>query len=196
MNARPSRLVAQTRIATPLGDLTLAATARGLALAWFDLQKHRSDVVDAPPMPEHPLLVEAAAQFERYFAGALRRFELPLDPLGSPFQQRVWQALQDIPHGSLSTYGRLARELGVPDAARAVGAAVGRNPIAIAVPCHRVVGSGGALTGYAAGLPRKRHLLLLEGAIDGPDRQPGLDFGSGPAAAAQPAALEAGAWRA
>jgi len=157
-------LVAQCRIDTPLGPLTLAATARGLALAWFDKQAHRSDAVDAPLQPENELLRQAAREFDDYFAGRRRRFEVPLDAAGTDFQQRVWQALLRIPMGSLGTYGEIARQLGRPAAARAVGAAVGRNPIAIIVPCHRVVGSDGSLTGYAAGLPRKRALLALEAA--------------------------------
>ncbi|HLL09677.1 MAG TPA: methylated-DNA--[protein]-cysteine S-methyltransferase [Rubrivivax sp.] len=160
-----SRLVAQSQLATPLGPLTLAATQRGLALAWYDKQAHRTAEVAAPLCPQHPLLQQAAAQFDEYFAGKRREFDLPLDPLGTPFQQRVWQALLQIPMGRLSTYGQLARELGVPAAARAIGAAVGRNPICVVVPCHRVIGSNGSLTGYAAGLPRKESLLRLEGAL-------------------------------
>lgn len=160
-----NRLIAQSKIDTPLGPLTLAATVRGLALAWFDQQAHRTAEVAAPALPQHPLLLQAAAQFDQYFAGQRREFALPLDPLGTSFQQRVWQALLRIPLGRLSTYGQIARELGLPDAARAVGAAVGRNPIGIIVPCHRVIGSNGSLTGYAAGLPRKESLLRLEGAL-------------------------------
>jgi len=159
------RFEAQSRIDTPLGPLTLAATARGLALAWFDAQAHRSDAVDAPPRPDHPHLQAAAREFGEYFAGTLRVFRVPLDPQGTPFQQDVWQALLRIPIGALSTYGTIAAQLGLPTAARAVGAAVGRNPVAIIVPCHRVVGRDGSLTGYAAGLPRKEALLRLEGAL-------------------------------
>ena len=159
------RLIAQAQIHTPLGPLTLAATQRGLALAWYEQQAHRTARVAAPLLPEHPLLQQAAVQFDEYFAGKRREFSLLLDPLGTAFQQRVWQALLQIPMGRLSTYGQLARELGVPYAARAVGAAIGRNPIGIIVPCHRVIGSNGSLTGYAAGLPRKESLLRLEGAL-------------------------------
>ena len=159
------RLDAQSRIDTPLGPLTLAITVRGLALAWFDKQAHRTEMVDAPVQPGHPLLQQAAREFDEYFGGTRREFALPLDPQGTPFQQRVWQALLRIPIGRLSTYGEIARQLGLPDAARAVGAAVGRNPIGIVVPCHRVVGSNGSLTGYAAGLPRKESLLQLEGSL-------------------------------
>ena len=157
-------LVAQCRIDTPLGPLTLAATARGLALAWFDKQAHRSDELDAPLQPGNELLLQSAREFDDYFAGRRREFSVPLDPAGTDFQQCVWQELLRIPMGELSTYGEIARQLGRPEAARAVGSAVGRNPIAIIVPCHRVVGSDGSLTGYAAGLPRKRALLALEAA--------------------------------
>lgn len=160
-----NRLIAQSMVDTPLGPLTLAASVRGLALAWFDKQAHRTAEVAAPLLPQHPLLQRAAAEFGEYFAGSRRQFALPLDPLGTAFQQRVWQALLRIPMGRLSTYGEIARELGLPDAARAVGAAVGRNPLGIIVPCHRVIGSNGSLTGYAGGLPRKESLLRLEGAL-------------------------------
>jgi methylated-DNA-[protein]-cysteine S-methyltransferase len=157
-------LVAQCRIDTPLGPLTLAATARGLALAWFDGQAHRTDEVDAPLQPVNDVLRQAEREFDEYFTGRRREFGVPLDPAGTDFQQRVWQALLKIPTGRLGTYGEIARQLGRPAAARAVGAAIGRNPISIIVPCHRVVGRDGSLTGYAGGLPRKQALLRLEGA--------------------------------
>lgn len=159
-----SRLVAQCRIDTPLGPLTLAATPRGLALAWFDGQAHRTDEVAAPLRPDHGVLQQAGRELDEYFQGRRHEFGVPLDPAGTEFQQRVWQALLQIPMGRLGTYGEIARQLGHPTAARAVGAAVGRNPIAIIVPCHRVVGRDGSLTGYAGGLPRKRALLLHEAA--------------------------------
>lgn len=159
------RFDAQKRIDTPMGPLTLAATARGLALLWFDGQRHRSDAVDAPEDAAHRHLVQAERELGEYFAGTRREFEVALDPQGTPFQQRVWQLLRRIPMGRLSTYGAIAKDLGLPDASRAVGAAVGRNPIGIIVPCHRVIGANGSLTGFAAGLPRKEHLLRLEGAL-------------------------------
>ena len=165
MNTVLHRLLAQSRIETPLGPLTLAATARGLALAWFDKQAHRSESLAVPVNPQHPVLQQAELEFAGYFNGQRREFTVVLDPLGTAFQQRVWQALLQIPMGRLSTYGEIARQLGLPDAARAVGAAVGRNPVGIIVPCHRVIGSNGSLTGYAAGLPRKETLLRLEGAL-------------------------------
>jgi methylated-DNA-[protein]-cysteine S-methyltransferase len=156
---------AQSRIDTPLGPLTLAATARGLALAWFDGQAHRSEEIDAPPDPDHPHLALAAREFAAYWRHARTRFTVPLDPQGTAFQQAVWQVLRGIAPGSLASYGEVAQRIGKPAAVRAVGAAIGRNPIAIVVPCHRVVGRDGSLTGYAAGLPRKQALLEREGAL-------------------------------
>jgi methylated-DNA-[protein]-cysteine S-methyltransferase len=156
------RLVAQSRIETPLGALTLAATARGLALAWFDAQAHRTESIDAPVAPEHPVLAQAEREFGEYFAGARRAFDVPLDPQGTDFQHAVWALLRGIPLGALSSYGDIAQRLGRPRAARAVGAAVGRNPLSIIVPCHRVLGRDGSLTGYAGGLPRKQALLQHE----------------------------------
>ncbi|HSQ73579.1 MAG TPA: methylated-DNA--[protein]-cysteine S-methyltransferase [Rubrivivax sp.] len=157
-------LVAQCRIETPLGPLTLAATARGLAAALFDAQSHHPGAIEAPVDPRHPHLALAAREFAAYFAGTGQRFTVALDPAGTPFQQRVWQALLEIAPGTRLSYAEIARRLGRPGAARAIGAAVGRNPIAIIVPCHRVVGSDGSLTGYAGGLPRKRALLAHETA--------------------------------
>ncbi len=160
------RLAAQTRIQSPLGPLTLAASDKGLALVWFDAQAHRSAEVDAPDLPEHPHLRQAAREFAAYFANAHARFAVPLDPQGTPFQQRVWQQLRRIAPGAWLNYGDVARAIGQPAAVRAVGAAIGRNPLSIIVPCHRVVGSDGRLTGYAGGLPRKEALLAHEGALD------------------------------
>lgn len=111
---------------------------------------------------ETPLLAKAARELNRYFAGGLERFTLPLAPRGTPFQLAVWKALLAIPYGTLATYGEIARAAGNPLAARAVGMACNRNPIAIAIPCHRVVGASGALTGYAGGVCVKRFLIDLE----------------------------------
>lgn len=162
------RFEAQSRVDSPLGALTLAATARGLALVWFDDQAHRSAAVDAPLNPAHPHLALAARELAAYWQAPRQRFTVPLDPQGTPFQQAVWRALCDIAAGTLSNYGAVASTVGRPAAARAVGAAIGRNPIGIIVPCHRVVGASGALTGYAGGLARKQALLALEGALTGP----------------------------
>ena len=161
---RTPRLQAQSRVQTPLGPMTLAATDLGLAGAWFDHQKHHPHDIDAPMQPDHPILRLAASEFEDYWRDARRRFTVPLDAQGTEFQQQVWRALCGIDAGALSTYGELARQIGRPDAVRAVGTAIGRNPISVIVPCHRVIGRDGSLTGYAGGLPRKAALLKHEGA--------------------------------
>jgi methylated-DNA-[protein]-cysteine S-methyltransferase len=116
----------------------------------------------APPAPLDPLLVEACAQLSDYFAGRLQAFALPLSPGGTAFQRAVWDELVRIPYGTTASYGGVAARVGRPRAVRAVGAANGRNPLAIIVPCHRVIGSDGGLTGYGGGLPTKRWLLAHE----------------------------------
>lgn len=154
------------RYASPLGPMLLAATPRGIAGIWFEGQRHGPDASRWAERPGHPLLLQAAAQLDAYFAGQRSRFDLPLDlQAGTPFQQAVWQALLAIPPGRTTSYAALGRQLGRPSASRAVGAAVGRNPVSIVVPCHRVLGSGGDLTGYAGGLERKSALLHLEGVL-------------------------------
>lgn len=148
---------------SPLGPMTLAASSQGLCGAWFDGQKHQPDPQAWPQDAAHPVLLQAQAQLAEYFAGQRRVFELPLDlGAGTEFQQTVWRGLLEIAPGTTTAYGELARRIGAPLAVRALGAAVGRNPISIIVPCHRVVGAGGALTGYAGGLDRKAALLRLE----------------------------------
>ena len=152
-----------THYESPLGTMLLAASDAGLAGVWFAGQRYEPQEVSWPEAPEHPVLQEAVRQLGEYFAGERTAFALPLDLThGTPFQQSVWQALLAIPQGATTSYGELGRRLGRPRAARAVGAAVGRNPVSIVVPCHRVVGTGGALTGYAGGLERKTALLELE----------------------------------
>lgn len=155
------------RIDTPLGPMTLARSPAGLCGAWFDDQRHAPPAQAWPgedARPDDPLLQAAAAQLLAYLDGRLQRFDLPLDLSGgSPFQQTVWQALLSLGHGQLGHYAALARQIGRPQAARAVGGAVGRNPLSLIVPCHRVIGSTGQLTGYAGGLWRKQALLRLEG---------------------------------
>lgn len=153
---------AQADVKTPLGSMRLARTSRGLAGAWFDGQRHHPGELAARDGSTDPLLREAAAQLQAFFAGERTRFELPLDLLGTPFQRRVWEALLEIDCGETLRYGDVAERVGAPSAARAVGAAVGRNPLSIIVPCHRVLGGGGELTGYAGGLDRKVGLLELE----------------------------------
>lgn len=156
---------AQCRINTPLGPMTLAATAHGLAGAWFDGQAHHPGPLLAAEAADHRWLLQASRELGEYFGAQRQHFDVPLDPQGTPFQQAVWQLLRGISCGALQRYGEIARHLGRPQAARAVGAAVGRNPISIIVPCHRVVGLNGSLTGYAGGLPRKEALLRLEGSF-------------------------------
>jgi methylated-DNA-[protein]-cysteine S-methyltransferase len=155
-----------TRYASPLGPMLLAASDIGLAGVWFEGQRHGPEGVLWPEAPEHPVLQEAVRQLEDYFAGRRTAFDLPLDLRhGTSFQQSVWQALLAIPSGGTTSYAELGRRLGRPQAARAVGAAVGRNPVSIVVPCHRVLGTGGGLTGYAGGIERKTALLKLEGVL-------------------------------
>lgn len=149
----------------PLGAMTLAATPRGLSGVWFDGQRHSPDTSGWRRDPDHPVLHQAIAQLTQYFAGQRQQFDLPLDlSMGTPFQQQVWQALLGIEPGATTSYGRLSAAIGKPAAVRALGAAVGRNPVSVVVPCHRVLGTDGSLTGYAGGLDRKTALLSLEGA--------------------------------
>lgn len=156
--------VLQRRIETPLGPLTAARSATGLSGLWFDDQKHHPGPLGVPEDDgSDPVLSATAAALTAYFSG--KPFTLPtLDPAGTAFQREVWQALLSIAPGQPATYGALAERLGRASAARALGAAVGRNPISVLVPCHRVVGADGSLTGYAGGLERKQALLALEEA--------------------------------
>lgn len=150
-------------IDSPLGPLTLMVDADGhLSGLFTDAQRHFPDAV-ALGEADETVAADAVAQLGEYFAGSRTAFDLTLAPRGSAFQRRVWAALAAIPSGQTRTYGELARELG--SAARAVGGAVGRNPISIVVPCHRVIGTNGTLTGYAGGTERKRWLLAHEGAL-------------------------------
>ena len=158
----PPELVA-ARHASPLGSILLAATGRGLAGLWFEGQRYHPDAGRWPMQPDHPVLTVARKQLDEYFAGRRTAFDLPLDLQGgTPFQRSVWQALLGIPAGQRTSYAILSQRIGKPAAVRAVGAAVGRNPVSIVVPCHRVVGTDGSLTGYAGGLDRKTALLQLE----------------------------------
>ena len=159
-------LPVRTHVQSPLGGITLAATANGLAGLWFDGQKHLPDMTDWPVDDAHPVLQQAAQLVQRYFAGETVSFDMPLDlSHGTAFQQSVWRALLGIPRGQTTSYAALGTDIGKPAAVRAVGAAVGRNPLSVVVPCHRVLGSDGSLTGYAGGLERKTALLGLEGAL-------------------------------
>lgn len=150
---------------TPLGRMLLASDGTALSGAWFAGQKY--DVTPQPDWVENEacaVLRAARDQLEEYFAGERTGFNLLLMPTGTDFQQRVWKLLRDIPHGATCSYAAVADRLGDKAALRAVGAAVGRNPISVIVPCHRVIGADGSLTGYAGGLDRKRTLLALEAA--------------------------------
>ncbi|MBM7505904.1 methylated-DNA--[protein]-cysteine S-methyltransferase [Agromyces aurantiacus] len=152
---------------TGLGDLLVAADDGGLAGVYFPGHWH-------PPAPDSlgaavdanadPVISRLGVELDEYLAERRIRFDLPLAPTGDDFQQAVWRMLRDIPYGETTTYGELALRLGDRNLARRVGGAVGRNPLSIVVPCHRVVGADGSLTGYAGGLDRKRRLLELEGA--------------------------------
>ena len=160
-------MIRYTTYASPLGSLLLAATDQGLAGLYFAQHRHFKGPQDwqrdeSQPTLQ-PILQQTAAQLTAYFAGQRRDFDLPLDLQGTPFQRAVWDALRRIPFGSSVTYAEHAQSIGNPRAVRAVGTAIGRNPISIIVPCHRVLGAQKALTGYAGGLERKQALLTLEG---------------------------------
>ncbi|HSV53130.1 MAG TPA: methylated-DNA--[protein]-cysteine S-methyltransferase [Burkholderiaceae bacterium] len=158
--------IVQTRFLSPLGPMIIAATGLGLAGVWFEGQRHLPDASGWPEAPGHPVLEQAMQQLREYFAGRRTVFALPLDLAGgTPFQQSVWHALLGIPGGTTASYGAVSGRVGKPAAVRAVGAAVGRNPLSIVVPCHRVLGADGSLTGYAGGLDRKTALLRLEGVL-------------------------------
>lgn len=158
--------------AETIGTLTLIARGGALVACWMDAQQHLPEPsrFGRPESAQTDdataaVLESAQAQLEEYFAGTRRRFDLPLDPVGTDFQRDVWMLLRDIEFGDTTTYGRLAAQLGRPSASRAVGAAVGRNPLGLIVPCHRVIGGSGALTGYAGGIQRKTWLLQHEGVL-------------------------------
>jgi methylated-DNA-[protein]-cysteine S-methyltransferase len=148
---------------SPVGELLLVAGPRGLTNIVYP--NDRGSHVPLQQWKEGGSVCHAAAQqLKEYFGGIRNTFDLPLDPHGTPFQQRVWRALLAIPYGETISYGELARRIGRPTSQRAVGAANGQNPLPIVVPCHRVIGSNGSLTGYGGGLPIKQHLLELESA--------------------------------
>ena len=155
-----------TRFESPIGELLLTASDSALTAVWFP---GSGDVTAAPANdgrgPANAVLTRACEQLAEYFAGRRTTFAVPLEPAGTPFQRRVWDALRAIPYGTTLSYSDLARRLGDVRATRAVGAANGRNPIPIIVPCHRVVGADGSLTGFGGGLDRKRWLLEHEGAL-------------------------------
>ena len=148
---------------SPVGKLKLVASSKALvAVLWEQERANRVKLGTMSLDPQHPILIEAERQISEYFAGERSRFDLPLQPSGTEFQKKVWQALREIPFGETRSYQDLARVVGSPKAFRAVGAANGKNPLSIVVPCHRVVGANGALTGFGGGLKTKAALLALE----------------------------------
>jgi methylated-DNA-[protein]-cysteine S-methyltransferase len=163
-------------IGSPVGPLTLVAAGPRLKGLYMDAHRHSPCVAafGAPGDPADAPFAAAAAQLAAYFAGELTRFDLDVRLEGTPFQLRVWAALRDIPYGRTVSYGDLAAGLGAPLASRAVGLANGRNPVSIVVPCHRVIGTHGSLTGYGGGIDRKRFLLDLEGRAARQAELPGL----------------------
>ncbi|WP_324288621.1 methylated-DNA--[protein]-cysteine S-methyltransferase [Roseateles sp. SL47] len=154
----------QTETDTPLGRMLFARNGQGLCGLWFEGQKYHPGALAVPRRDQDPLLRQAVAAVQAYFAGQ-PFVPPPLSVAGTPFQQAVWSALLQIPTGVTCSYGDLATRLGRPEAVRAVAAAVGRNPLSLLVPCHRVMGANGQLTGYAGGLERKRALLALEARL-------------------------------
>ena len=164
-------MISTTTIPSPVGELTVAATERGVRYVLWENETRPIDIADdaidaadgdgdgADPALAARILDAVRTQLDEYFAGERTEFDLPLDPIGTPFQLSAWQVLRTIPYGSTMSYGEQARTLGDPNKARAVGAANGRNPLSIIVPCHRVVGSNGSLTGFAGGIGAKAWLL-------------------------------------
>lgn len=169
MRARPTlhAVEAVADIDTPLGPMTALATARGLAALWFDARERHADVLsDVPERPDHPHLAATRRWMAAYWRGDdPSAIVVPLDLQGTAFQRAVWQQLLQIPRGHTRTYGEVASRIGQGAVPRATGAACGANPVGVIVPCHRVVGANGSLTGFAAGLPRKQQLLQHEGAL-------------------------------
>lgn len=157
--------LSRVSVSSPVGRLELIATEKGLAAVLWENDK--PERVPLPPAEEntaHPILTKAAEQLAGYFAGKRKTFQIPGNVSGTAFQKEVWAALAEIPFGETRTYGQIAEKIGRPTASRAVGAAIGRNPLSIIVPCHRVIGGNGSLTGFAGGLERKKQLLAMEAA--------------------------------
>lgn len=148
---------------SPLGQMLLVATDEALTGLHFAADKYYPAIsAEWQRQPRAKIILSARQQLDEYFAGKRKTFDLTVDPAGTAFQRGVWRALQDIPYGTTMNYGTLAQRIGKPTASRAVGAANGRNPISIVIPCHRVIGANGDLTGYAGGMERKDALLRLE----------------------------------
>jgi len=152
-----------SRLSTPIGELTLTASDSSLTGVYFPTSRHGP--APAGTDTSNEILTRAGTELSEYFAGTRTTFDLPLDATGTAFERRVWELLRAIPYGTTTSYGELAKRLGDPKEARAVGAANGKNPIPIIVPCHRVIGANGDLTGFGGGIERKRWLLQHEGAL-------------------------------
>lgn len=152
----------ETFMPSPMGELRLLADSTGLRGIYYQEHKHVPTLV-SESAHDHPVLLEARKQLDEYFAGERKKFDVPLALHGTPFMLRVWEVLGKIPFGTTATYKQLAESIGAPKSSRAVGRAIALNPISIILPCHRVVGSSGKLTGYAGGLSCKEWLLKYEG---------------------------------
>ena len=152
-------------VVSPLGLLTVLASDDGVHAIAFEGSQTEQAKINLPRAVNHPIINAAAEQLAMYFSGTLNVFDLPLGLRGTDFQKRVWKLLLEIPFGETRTYGNIARALGNAGASQAVGAANGKNPVAIVVPCHRVIGASGHLTGYAGGMDKKKFLLTHEGVI-------------------------------
>jgi len=167
MTSSESELYSAT-LHSPVGLLTIVVSSDGVrAVLWPNDSPKRVPVVGAVDQPDHPIVAATAKQLDEYFAGDRQDFDLPLDAIGTDFQQSAWRSLRSIPYGTTVSYGEQAERMGDKRKARAVGAANGRNPISIIVPCHRVVGAGGALTGFAGGIESKAWLLDHERSVLG-----------------------------
>jgi methylated-DNA-[protein]-cysteine S-methyltransferase len=179
-------------IESPVGKLKLVASDNALvAILWERDSPRRVRLSDMIAKDRHPVLVETERQLSEYFSGKRKEFSIPLDMRGTSFQKDVWEALLAIPFGETRSYGQLAKQLGNPRATRAVGAANGRNPVSIIVPCHRVIGSSGKLTGFAGGLKTKAYLLSLENGRDGWDVSNGAgELDRNPKIVVEPARIE------
>lgn len=154
---------------SPVGKLKLVASSNALvAVLWVEGRPNRVKLDEMKFDPRHRVLIETERQLTEYFSGTRTEFDLPLQPEGSEFQKKVWQLLREIPFGKTRSYLDLAKALGSAKAVRAVGAANGKNPLSIVVPCHRVIGSDGSLTGFAGGLEAKANLLALEARVVNP----------------------------
>ena len=161
-------MIRYARYESPLGMVIAIAGPDGIiSIDFVDAKYAKRIEPDWVEDADHPALRECFGQLREYFAGKRREFDLPLSPRGTSFQERVWQEIARVPYGKTISYGELAKRVGAPGQARAAGAATGRNPVGVVIPCHRIVGADGSLTGYAGGLERKTRLLELEGVLEG-----------------------------